>query len=182
MAEEFVWKGRHYTIANLTSDEVTLVSDGQMVRLTRAALDLCVQRGELTQVSVATTKGCDNEVHALLRNASPSDLEVATKRYRFLEDPRACKAAGVGPRTVRQWRKAFRQAEQKFGYGFVGLLPGMKNRGNREPRFPRRHYELADEVIQREYCNAKQQTRWSVYGVFGLECERQGLTAPKPSK
>jgi hypothetical protein len=54
----------------------------------------------------------------------------------------------------------------------------MKNRGNRTPRFSERHTQLADEVITREYSNPKQQTRWSAYGVFALECERCGIVAP----
>jgi transposase InsO family protein len=113
-----------------------------------------------------------------LKQASPSDLAVATRRYELLRDSVAAKAARIRPRTLRQWRRAYREAEQTCGHGLVGLLPNIKNRGNRTPRYSDRHLQFADEVINREYNNHKQPTKWSAYGVFALECERCGIVTP----
>jgi transposase InsO family protein len=178
LGDDFTWNGRHYTIGNLTADEVVLACDGQIVRLTRAALEGCLRRGEIARVPRANGPGWDSKHYELLKQASPSDLAIATRRYEQLKNPADSKAAHIRPRTLRRWRRAFRDAEQANGYGLVGLLPGIKNRGNRMPRFSDRHRELADEVIGREYCDPKQQTKWSAYGVFALECDRCGMVAP----
>lgn len=178
LGDQLSWHGRQYTIANLTADEVVLSYEDRMVRLTRAALEGCLRGGEITQVSATQTAGSNGELHELLKQASPSDLAIATRRYELLKDPAAAKAARIRPRTLRRWRRSSREAEQTCWHGFAGLLPSIKNRGNRTPRFSQRHHELADEVIDREYCNPKQQTKWSAYGVFAVECERSSIVTP----
>ena len=178
LGDAFTWNGRHYTIANLTADEVVLACDDQMVRLKRAAFEGCLQRGEITQIPQAATPRSNGELNELLKQASPSDLSIAMRRYELLKDPVASKAAHIRPRTLRRWRRAFCDAEQVYGCGLVGLLPNIKNRGNRTPRFSERHHQLADEVIGREYCNPKQQTKWSAYGVFEVECQKCGIIVP----
>lgn len=178
LGDQLSWNGRQYTIANLTTEEVVLACGDQMVRLTRAALESCLRSGEVTRVSEAATSGSDGELHELLKQASPSDLAIATRRCELLKDPAAAKAARIRPRTLRRWQRANREAEQACGHGLVGLLPNIKNRGNRSPRFSDHHHQLADEVIDREYCNPKQQTKWSAYGVFAVKCERSGIVTP----
>lgn len=178
LGDKLSWNGRQYTIANLNADEVVLACEDQIVRLTRAALEVCLRGGEVTRVSEAATAGSDGDLNELLKQASPSDLVIATRRCELLKDPAAARAARIRPRTLRRWRRANRQAEQACGHGLVGLLPNIKNRGNRNPRFSDRHHQLADEVIEREYCNPKQQTKWSAYGVFAVECERSGIVTP----
>jgi transposase InsO family protein len=176
--DKLTWKGRQYTIANLNVDEVFLACEDQVVRVSRGVLESSLRDGEITRVSETATSQSNSELHELLKQASPSDLTVATRRYELIKDTAAAKVARIRPRTLRRWRRIFREAEQNCGHGLVGLLPNMKNRGNRTPRFSERHNQLADEVITREYSNPKQQTKWSSYGVFALECERCGIVAP----
>ncbi|HWD93694.1 MAG TPA: Mu transposase C-terminal domain-containing protein [Verrucomicrobiae bacterium] len=178
LSDKLTWKGRQYTIANLNEAEVFLACEDQVVRLTRGALEESLRAGEITRISEAATYKSNGELHELLKHASPSDLTVATRRYELIKDPVAAKVARIRPRTLRRWCRIFREAEQTCGHGLVGLLPNMKNRGNRTPRFSERHNQLADEVITREYSNPKQQTKWSSYGVFAVECERCGIVAP----
>ncbi len=140
LGDDFAWNGRQYTIANLTAEEVVLACDGQMVRLTRAALEGCLRRGEITQTSKAATPGSNGELHELLKQASPSDLAVATRRHELLKDSVVARAAHIRPRTLRRWRRAYREAEETCGHGLVGLLPNIKNRGNRTPRYSDRHH------------------------------------------
>ncbi len=178
LGDKLAWNGHQYTVANLTSNEVVLACEDQMVRLTRAAVEGCLRGGEIARASKMVTSGYNGELHELLKEASPSDLAIATRRYELLKDPAAKKAVHIRPRTLRRWWRTFREAEQTCGHGLVGLLPNTKNRGNRSPRFSERHHQLADEVIAREYANPKQQTKWSAYGVFAVDCERCGIGAP----
>src|SRR5262249_16961172 len=106
--DQLTWKGRQYTIANLNVDKVFLAWGDQVVRLARGGLEESLRTGEITRISEASLSKSNGELHELLKQASPSDLTVATRRYELMKDPMAAKVARVRPRTLRRWRRIFR--------------------------------------------------------------------------
>jgi energy-coupling factor transporter ATP-binding protein EcfA2 len=70
----------------------------------------------------------------LLQRASSKDIAIANERYAFLNDPDLAKQRGVSDRNLRRLRMRFRQSEQLYGQGYVGLLPRYNQQGNHEPR------------------------------------------------
>jgi len=90
----------------------------------------------------------------LLRGASPEDHAIANHRLRILSDPEYARVHPTPKRTVRRWRKLFRLAEERYGYGLLGLFPRFKDRGNRCPRFGDQLLALVDRIIEEVYCTA----------------------------
>lgn len=96
-------------------------------------------------------------------------------------NPARSKAAARTPeRTLRRWRSDFRHAEEIYGkgYGYLGLIPKVAERGNRVPRLGQIVYDLADTVIREEYLSPKRPSVAYVYGIFLNACEKNGVCAP----
>jgi putative transposase len=115
-----------------------------------------------------------------LMKMSPEDMREANRRCLLIERDLRGELAGedgICPRTLREWRRRFRNAESYFGNGFLGLLPNYSRSGNRSSRLPVETVELMDEFIKREYETLKQQSISLVYGGFLHECEQRGCLA-----
>ena len=85
------------------------------------------------------------------QTSSAKDIAIANERHSFLNDPELTKQRGVPERSLRRWRTRFRQAEELYGRGYVGLLPRYGQQGNHSTRLPSQVYELADQVIREVY-------------------------------
>jgi len=94
------------------------------------------------------------EVRDLLAVAGPTALAEAHRRYAIIvplfQDEQAPSQLVPG-RTVRRWLAAYRQADTRYGMGFVGLLPHIDRRGNRTPKLPPATQQLIDEMLMTEY-------------------------------
>jgi transposase InsO family protein len=115
---------------------------------------------------------------ALIQRASSKDIAIANERHAFLNDPNLAKQRGVSERNLRRWRMRFRQAEELYGQGYVGLLPRYSRQGNHAPRLPSQVYELADQVIREVYMTPKRVSKMFLYGRFANRCQEAGVQAP----
>ena len=74
----------------------------------------------------------------LLAGASEQDLIAANRRFdlvkRHLEGEKA--PLPIPARTLRFWIAQYRLAKEKYGNGYVGLLPKTGAKGNRTIRLP----------------------------------------------
>lgn len=136
-----------------------------------------------TKLSPASIEGApkangSSEAVVLLQRASAKDIAIANERHAFLNDSELAKKRGVSERNVRRWRNRFRQAEELYGRGYVGLLPRYGRQGNHSTRLPSQVYELADQVIREVYMTPKRVSKMFVYGRFANRCQEAGLPAP----
>jgi putative transposase len=79
-------------------------------------------------------------------------------------------------RTVRRWRRAFRESQLSAGSGYVGLLPCVQQRGNRERKLSDAAWELLQDFIENHYETARQPYTASVWAAYCQACEREGIT------
>lgn len=79
-------------------------------------------------------------------------------------------------RTVRRWRRAFRESQLSAGSGYVGLLPCVQQRGNRERKLSDAAWELLQDFIENHYETARQPYTASVWVAYCQACEREGIT------
>jgi putative transposase len=173
---ELSWHGRRYTVVNCNAALVILTTEGQSIQVERETFDASVARGEIVQVSGTAPKTDPKLVEAALA-ATPEELAEALRRLKAVQgaDPAA---AGVTQRTFDRWETDYRKAEELHGCGFLGLLPKVRQRGNRAHRFPPEVYDMTDKMIREDFLNFKQKRRMPVYAKFRDACMGIGHSPP----
>ena len=114
--------------------------------------------------------------------ANENDLRVANQRFelvtRHLRGEPISQDSGVKDRTLRVWVAQYRKAEAEFGSGYLGLLPGTRQRGNRESKLPEATRTLMTEFIDKNYESLKQKGMQASWGALTVACGNQGTVAP----
>ena len=130
-----------------------------------------------TRTSLAQAHG---EAFRLLTAASEQDLKIANERFDLVKRHMEGEAAPavVPARTLRLWLAQYRLAREKYGNGYVGLLPKTGGRGNRNLRLPEASRNLLAEFIANDYENLKQKTRAASWAALKRACEERGIVAP----
>lgn len=122
------------------------------------------------------------EALQMLSNAAEPDLRVANLRCRIVRlylQTDSCDAdASIPSRTLRRWAGRYRAAEQKYGNGYVGLLPRTRDRGNSTRRLPETTRLLMDEFIAGDYETLKQKSMYISWIGLKRACELQSIQAP----
>jgi hypothetical protein len=115
-----------------------------------------------------------------MEGASPSDLRAANQRFGAVMTILAPGTAGqsdIPKRTLSRWLKQFREAELKYGCGYVGRLPRTQARGNRTAKAPTAASELLNTSITEQFETPTQAPAASVYRAYQRACERMALDA-----
>jgi putative transposase len=121
-----------------------------------------------------------SEAFQLLTAASEQDLKTANERFELVKrhmDGVAVPAA-VPARTLRLWLAQYRIGGEKFGNGYLGLLPKTGSRGNRKPRLPEASRNLLIEFVTNDFENLKQKTRAASWAALKRACEERAIVAP----
>jgi transposase InsO family protein len=122
------------------------------------------------------TEGKQNQTFPM----GPDQMVEANRRFQIVRAYQANEplVSGVSPRTVRDWMQKYRRAESVYGNGYLGLLPRLRESGNRTPRLPEKTRTLMTHFIETEYETLKQKRRLHVYGALVRACELHGTSAP----
>lgn len=182
VGSEIIWDGKIWTIINNGMEYVSLLSsDGQALDLPKDLLAKYVNNNTIKGLNKEKTNEENPEVKKILHSADEKDLEIANTRFEFVQraiNNEPVDSSEVSPRTLRDWVKQYREAEEAFGNGYVGLIPRMKNRGNRAQKLPDESIELMNDYINNNYETIKQKSRKIVYGQLANECESTGILPP----
>jgi putative transposase len=65
-----------------------------------------------------------------------------------------------------------------FGWGYLGLIPKIKDRGNRTPKLPDIVVETANQVIAEHYLNTTKKRRRAAYIILSKVCTDAGIFLP----
>lgn len=177
--QSVLWDGCAWRILNVGPDDIYLEDSMRAITtLRRAVFETMVKDGVITGVPEGATID-RNEAEALVQRSSPGEFEAAMYRYRCLfperfdePPPKSC------DRARRKWRALYRQGQTLYGSGLLGLLPKIKQRGNRERRLDEAVIRIMDEVIDTHYAVAD---GWSITACWGKvrnRCHKAGLLAP----
>lgn len=177
-----LWDGIPWTILQLGTDKLYLRNgQGDLQILIRQDFEALVQRGDIRSKADLTPAGVPPDAQARLGAASPAELAEANRRWVYVESLLRGQAppdpAPPGT-TVGGWLRAYRAAEQVYGWGYLGLLPRWSQRGNRQPKLPAATRQAQTEFIATQYEHLTQKSRRLVWGELVLACEQQGLVAP----
>jgi hypothetical protein len=128
------WDSRVWKIVNLGERRVSLLGeDGPLTEIPLETFEGLIREDRIS----AAGQLCSSESRAFqfLVAASEDDLKVANRRYdivqRHLNGERLAGEEAVPERTLRFWMARYRQAEEQYENGYVGLIPKTRQRGNR---------------------------------------------------
>lgn len=173
------WDGKAMKIIFVGETEVLLQGEGNFHgRVELPVFEQLVQAGKIVGVKVQPQDNLSSEAMELLLKASETDLKEANRRYRCIE-PRLrgepFEEGSVPQRTLRYWYAKYCQAQQRYGYGFVGLLSFDSLKGNSNPKLPKHLTDQIERFIEEKYETHKQMGKGHVYGLFVDSCIADGI-------
>ena len=178
-----LWDGCPWTIANLGDDNISLVSQGDITELSRKTFINLVCEQRIKGVECEILAPNTSLIKSIFEDASEKDIAEANLRYKIilpiLEGGKKPEFTDkeVTPRTVRNYLNSFRQAEQEFGSGYIGLIPQVKDRGNRTKRLSK---DLLDDMEKFLIDNetAVDQKHKALFGKLQEICIKKGYIIP----
>ena len=121
-----------------------------------------------------------SEVFLLLAAASELDLEIANRRFDIVRQHLAGDrlSCSTPARTLRLWMAQYRFARERYGSGYLGLLPKISKRGNRTGRLPEASRELLTQFVENDYESLRQKSRLASWAALKQKCGECGVVAP----
>jgi putative transposase len=114
-----------------------------------------------------------------LRSASSGDHKVALSRYKAIFPGKLDlePVSDVPPRTLRYWRKLFQDGTSHLGNGYLGLLPQVSRRGNRNRQLTADALSIIHRTINEKYLTSEAPTRKMAWGMALTELKANGVSA-----
>lgn len=163
-----------------TTTTTLLSEESVIIELPNGRFQTLVTQGKIVGLTETPEQGgLSQEVRERLMKAGKAALQEAYRRYTIIKpglSGQRLTTSAVPERTIRMWKAHYREAEQSFGCGYVGLLPKIHQRGNRQPRYTEQTITILHEFIEHEYEQHKQKNKREVYGEFVNFCRDKGLS------
>lgn len=168
------WDSKSYRLIQIGHTEITLCADsGEFIDLPLIEFENKIRLGKITADKPQIQTNSTDKINSIIFSASHKDLEDANYRYKSIEPillGEKIENSTVPSRTLRYWLAKYRQAQQKYGYGYIGLLNCSNKKGNRNRKLPQQTLELIDKFITESYETHKQKRKYEVYGAFCNAC------------
>jgi putative transposase len=72
----------------------------------------------------------------------------------------------------------YRSARERYGSGYVGLLPRVSQRGNRRSKLPELSRKLLTQFIEDDYESLKQKSLFASWAALKKKCDESDVAAP----
>ncbi|MFE4522467.1 TnsA endonuclease N-terminal domain-containing protein [Cytobacillus firmus] len=175
------WDGRAWTVINLGEHKISLLNDeSKVIEIPEKTFKEFSIDGKIKGLK-HKKDGIKEKALAHLINADKQELEKANQRYGVVIQILNGVPMGSIPipdRTLRDWIKKYREAKTTYGYGFIGLISKIHQRGNRTQRLNEKTMVLMKEYIDSEYETITQKTKSIVYKMLVDACEEKGYPSP----
>lgn len=177
--ESLTWDGKPWRILNVGNEDVFMEDEEKVISsLRKQVLEQLIKEGFVTGLPL-NPQNTQETTELMVRSASPDDFAHAMYRYRCIF-PNASDEAPLkaSPRALSKWRSLYRKSEQTYGNGFIGLLPKIHMRGNRERKVDQAVIDIMNAVIDDYYAQPSAPSPVSCWGEVCQRCEEQGLPSP----
>ena len=180
VGDSFLWDGKAWKVANAGESMFGLLGMNQsFTEVPVAALEQLVREGRVVLSKEGASQRIKEASQRRLAAASERDLRVANERFAAVESHfHGNTGQSVSTRTLRSWAARFREAEAAFGDGYLGLLPRIRDRGNRQARLPEPARALMAEFIENNFETLKQKSKYSSWISLKHACEQRGIVVP----
>ncbi|WP_159438171.1 TnsA endonuclease N-terminal domain-containing protein [Salimicrobium flavidum] len=179
--EVILWGENQWKILNCDNKNVYLISDmNENLEVPLMLFEQYISNGDIKSTQISED-GRNEEIRKIIAGMNAKDLKETNKRYEIVLEFIAGKKEFDVPftnRTIRGWVKKYRDAQEIYGNGFIGLIPSQRKKGNRKSKLPLETQELIGELIANSYETIKLKTAKIVYGELLIECEKRNLYAP----
>lgn len=177
--QTLVWDGRPWRILNVGDEDVYMEDEEKAISsLRRPVLEQMVRDGVIKGLPT-DVQSDRHKAEEMVRRASPQDYEHALYRYRCIFPDRADGVlAQASDRALRKWRALYRKSAELFGSGFLGLLPKIHLRGNRQRKLDDAVIAIMDEAIDELYAKPGEKTLVTCWGQVRNACKDRGLLPP----
>lgn len=177
VGQSLIWDGKPWRILNVGDEDVFMEDTEKVISsLRKSVLEQMVRDGVITGLPEDL---CSGETEQIVRSASPDDFEHAMFRFHCIFPE---KSDGQVPhasvRAIRKWRSLYRKSEQAHGNGFLGLLPKIHRRGNRERKVDQAVVDIMNRVIDDFYAQPGEKSLVSCWGEVCAQCKEKGLPSP----
>lgn len=180
--QPLLWSSEPCTILSISESSISIMNGEQEVKIPHALFEKLYQEGTIKPLNHSNNESTTSEeVIDIILSASPKSLEEANLKYNILQshwNGISLDELKVSTRTFRDWVKKYKDAQSKFGNGFVGLINKRNNQGNRERKLSPEIIELMDKYIKEKYENPRSSNLNSIYKRFYQECIDRGWTPP----
>ena len=175
------WDSRVWKIVNLGERRVSLLGeDGALTEIPLETLEGLIREDRIS--AAGQIGSSESRTFQFFVAASEDDLRVANRRYdivqRHLNGERLAGEEGAPERTLRFWMARYRQAEEQYENGYVGLIPKTRQRGNRGRKLSAESQALLDEFIRKDYETLKQKSRFAAWAGLLRKADEKGVRAP----
>ncbi|MCU5603686.1 hypothetical protein OCB03_10925 [Bacillus cereus] len=163
MGQEISWEGQVWKIVNIGLENLTLInSHKQFIELPKEGVVSLFNQGKIKGISELELPKHMQEEKKLLLEASEENLVIANQRFEIVK--RSLYGEKISEdivpwRTLMEWRRLYREAEELYGNGYTGLIPKANKRGNRLNKLPVETLELMNDFIEKHYENMKQKSK-----------------------
>jgi putative transposase len=173
------WDGKGWIVVNIGERKIGLIGeDNTFAEIPIPAFEKLVREGTITGVAAEPSSTIHSEAKKRIEQADKNDYKEANRKFEivraFMSGESLPTNAIISDRTLRDWAAKYRKAQEAYGNGYVGLLP-CKRIGNTKTKLPAPSHKLISEFIENDYETLKQKSKFAVYSVYRLTCERRGV-------
>jgi len=178
------WDGKEWRLTEVGQTEILLgYEDSEPFTMKRSAFEKFVKDGKIVGVQSQTRSSITDEGDELLELAGPVQLARAEFRDRVIHPEQhnddeqqqlATAIAAVSERTRKRWRQSYRDAEIRYGFGFIGLLPDYSHSGGAK-KISAETRELVRTVLDTHYNTVTRKPKRGAYGEFLLQCQEKSI-------
>lgn len=177
-----LWDGQGCELLNVGDSGILMRRPGDVLQaLTCEEFDRLVAQG-LIVGNCAVADPRMTMAAERLRSATSEDIEAANRRY-YAIHPELCPPEDrqeIPDRSQRKWRALARRGISEYGNEFIGLLPTVSLRGNRNRRLEQRTLTIMqEEILSDKGVKSKaKKGLFTCWSVVVSRCRGEGLAPP----
>lgn len=169
------WDGRLWTIEGWGEMVHLRPELGETFAMPRVEFDQLKQEGELWVVGAASPSPITEVVRQAISQASHKAQQRANHRMTQMLAYARGEPTTASRRSVQRWWKAFQEAKDTHGSGYLGLLDRVAARGNRTKRTDSASWEELEAALQTHYAAPQGKNAAAVYRLYCGQCEKRGI-------
>lgn len=175
----FCWNSVWWTVLNIGNEIISLIDDNK--NISELPFSFFKQKTEQNQILLECSQRRvePKDINKKISSANKEALEKANYRFelvmKYLREGNSPESLGIPERTLRSWAKRYEDAEQQFGYGYIGLIECPRS-GNKNPKAPIESIRYASKFIEEKYETYKQKKILEVYSEYSLFSESKNIS------